>query len=157
MFSIIAAIGKNRELGKTGQLLFHLKEDMRFFRDTTINHKIIMGRKTWESLPGKLKNRENIVISRRNFNGPDYIFHDIKQCINKYQDYDEEIFIIGGGQIYSSFLPYATTIYLTEIDASEPTADTFFPKFDKTRYHKTVIKKGSDHDLAYSIVKYSKR
>ena len=64
MFSLIAAIGKNRELGKNGELVFHLPEDMKYFKDTTMGHKVLMGRKTWESLPKKLANRENIVVTR---------------------------------------------------------------------------------------------
>ena len=116
MISIIAAIGKNNELGKDNQLIFHIKEDMKFFREKTNGHKIIMGHKTWDSLPGKLKNRENIVISRHDFEGPDAIVHDINQFIDKYKDSDEEVFVIGGGTVYHQFLPYAKTLYLTEVD-----------------------------------------
>ncbi len=154
MFSIIACIGKNHELGKENQLVFHIKDDMKFFRETTAGHKIVMGRKTWESLPSKLPHRENIVLSSRDFDGPDLIVHDIEQFIHDYQDSDEEIFIIGGGSIYEAFLPHATNLYLTEVDSSVPDADTFFPAFDKSKYSHKVIKKGKDHDLAYSINKY---
>ena len=73
MFSIIAAVGKNNELGKNNGLIFHIKEDMKFFRETTTNHKVVMGLNTWKSLPGKLKNRENIVISEKDVPGPDLI------------------------------------------------------------------------------------
>ena len=156
MFSIIAAIGKNNELGENGQLIFHVKDDMKFFRHTTTNHKIIMGRKTWDSLPGKLKERENIVISHHDFPGPDLIIHDLDDFIAKHQNTPEEIFIIGGGAIYAKFLPHAKHLYLTEIDATTPTADTFFPTFDKSQYSAQLIKKGKDHDLTYSIVKYTR-
>ena len=156
MFSIIACIGKNRELGKNNQLIFHVKDDMKFFRETTSGHKIVMGRKTWESLPGKLPHRENIVLSSRDFDGPDRIIHDIEQFIHDHRDSDEEIFIIGGGSIYEAFLPYVTTLYLTEVDSSVPDADTFFPAFNKSKYSCKVIKKGKDHDLAYSINQYTK-
>ncbi len=81
MFSLIAAIGKNNELGKNGQLLFHISDDMKFFRQTTIGHKVVMGRKTWDSLPGKLKERENLIISHHNFPGPDSIIHDLDKFI----------------------------------------------------------------------------
>lgn len=153
-FSLIAAVGKNRELGKNGQLIFHIKEDMQFFHDTTKGHKIVMGRKTWESLPGKLPNRENIVISRRTVAGADQTITNLDEFIATNKSTDEEVFIIGGGQIYEAFLPYAKTIYLTEIDATAE-ADTFFPDFDKSRYGKTIIKKGRDHDLIYTFAKYS--
>ncbi len=155
MFSLIAAIGQNRELGKNGQLIFHLKDDMNFFRETTSNHKVVMGRKTWESLPSKLKNRKNIVISRHDFSGPDQIVHNLAQFIKKHQNTDEEIFIIGGGSIYSTFLPHAQNLYLTEISASDLAADTFFPKFDQTKYNKTLIRKGTENGLNYSISKYT--
>ncbi len=156
MFTIIAAVGKNHELGKDNQLIFHLKEDMKFFRDQTTGHKVVMGSKTWDSLPGKLKNRENIVISRRDFPGPDRIIHDLDAFIKENQNNDEEIFIIGGGTVYHQFLPYAKNLYLTEVDASDPSATTFFPDFDRTEYKKEIIKKGSENDLVYTISKYIK-
>ena len=153
-FSLIAAVGKNGELGLHGELIFHIKEDMQFFRDTTRGHKVVMGRKTWESLPAKLPNRENIVISRHEVENADQTIHDLDEFITENKDTDEEIFIIGGGQIYEDFAPYAKTIYLTEIDASAE-ADTYFPDFDKSRYDKTIIKKGESHDLIYAFAKYS--
>ena len=157
MFSIIAAIGKNRELGKKGELIFHIKEDMRFFRETTTGHPIVMGSNTWRSLPGKLPNRKNIVISSRDFDGPDLIIHDIDKFIKEHQDTEEEIFIIGGGTIYKQFLPYAKNLYLTEVNGEDPDADTFFPEFNQKKYTKTIIKKGSENDLEYTIAKYSKK
>ena len=113
MFSIIAAIGKNREIGKNNQLIFHLKEDMDFFRKTTLNHKVVMGLNTWNSLPSKLKNRQNIVISPVDLTGPDVVIQDLEQFITDNKDTDEEIFIIGGGMIYQAFLPYVKKLYLT--------------------------------------------
>lgn len=155
MFSIIAAIGKNRELGHKGQLVFHIAEDMKFFRNTTTNHKIVMGRKTWESLPGKLPERENIVVSRHKIPDADATISDLPNFITTHKDSPEEIFIIGGGTIYKEFLPYATSLYLTEIDASAANADVFFPDFDKTKYTKTIIKKGKENDLTYAFTKYN--
>lgn len=153
MFSLIACIGKNRELGRDDKLVFHIKEDMQFFREKTDGHKVVMGRKTWESLPGKLPNRINIVITSQNLDGPDEILHDFSDFILGNKDTDEEIFIIGGGKIYTEFLPYAKNLYLTEVDASVD-ADTFFPEFDKNHYDKTLIKEGKDDDLTFSISKY---
>lgn len=154
MFSLIAAVGKNMELGKNGELIFHIKEDMEFFKESTKGHKIVMGRKTWESLPGKLPNRTNIVISRHDFEGPDEIIHDLDDFITKNKGTDEEIFIIGGGMIYVEFLPYASKLYLTEVDAEDSEADAYFPDFDKNKYEKTIIKKGTADDLAFVISKY---
>lgn len=157
MFSIIAAIGKNSELGKNNQLIFHLKEDMKFFRNTTTGHQVVMGRKTWESLPSKLPNRTNIVISRHPVTGADLVVDDLPNFITKHTNTPEEIFVIGGGLIYTQFLPYAHRLYLTEIDASAPDADTFFPDFDKSTYTKEIIKKGTENGINYTIAKYTKR
>lgn len=154
MFSIIAAIGKNRELGKGGKLIFHIKEDMDFFREMTMGHKVVMGRKTWESLSGKLPGRENIVISSHDFVGPDEIIHDLEMFIDEYKNDNEEVFIIGGGSIYEKFLPYANKIYLTTVDAADPAADTFFPDFERSKYSQKILKKGTADDLTFAISLY---
>lgn len=154
MFSIIAAIGKNREIGKNNRLIFHLKDDMEFFKNTTLGHKVVMGLNTWNSLPSKLQNRQNIVISPVNLTGPDLVVKDLKQFIADFKDTDEEIFIIGGGMIYQAFLPYAKNLYLTEVSATDPSATVFFPKFDKSKYDKIVLKEGSENGLDFTISKY---
>ena len=154
MFSLIACIGKKRELGKENKLIFHIKEDMRFFRDTTRGHTVVMGRKTWESLPGKLPGRKNIVVSSHEVPGADETILDIDDFVAKNKNTEEEIFVIGGGRIYAEFLPYAKKLYLTEVEAEEPEADTYFPEFDKKMYDCTVIKGGKDHDLIYTFVRY---
>lgn len=156
MFSIIAAVGKHGELGKNGQLVFHLKEDMKFFRTTTTGHQIVMGRKTWDSLPSKLPNRTNLVISRHPVTGADQTISDLPGFIATHTDTPEEIFVIGGGLIYTQFLPYTHQLYLTEIDASAPDADTFFPDFDKSAYTKEIIKKGTENGINFTIAKYTK-
>lgn len=156
MFSIIACVGKNRELGKKGNLIFHIKDDMKFFRETTTGHKVVMGRKTWESLPFKLPNRVNIVVSSKDFEGPDEIVHDISEFIDENKDTDEEIFVIGGGRIYTEFLPATKKIYLTEVEAEDLKADVFFPEFDKNKFEKQVIKKGKEDDLTFEISLYQR-
>ena len=84
MFSIISAVGKNKEIGKDNQLVFHIKDDMAFFREKTLGHKVVMGQNTWDSLPKKLENRENIVVSYSDFDGPDDIIHDIDDFIESF-------------------------------------------------------------------------
>ena len=155
MFSIIAAIGKNRELGKGGDLVFHLKDDMKFFRETTTGHKVVMGRKTWESLPRKLPERENIVISSQELEGPDLIVHNPDELIAEFKNSEEEVFIIGGASIYALFLPYAQKIYLTEVGATVSDADVFFPSFDKSKYKKILIKRGVEDGLEFAISLYA--
>jgi len=156
MFSVIAAIGKNRELGHAGQLVFHIKEDMKFFKDTTMGHKVVMGSKTWNSLPNKLPGRKNIVVSRKKVPNADITINDLAKFIKENENTDEEIFVIGGGMLYFELLPHAKHLYLTEIDTTA-IADTFFPEFDKSKYEKEIIKKGSQDDLTYTFAKYTKK
>ena len=155
MFSIIAAIGKKRELGLNNQLIFHIKEDMKFFRETTTGHPVIMGQATFESIGRPLPNRKNYVASLTPKNLPDSveIVPDLIAFLKAHENDPEEFFIIGGATIYRLALPYAKTLYLTEIDA-EHEADAFFPEFDKSKYSREVIKKGFENDLAFSFVKY---
>lgn len=157
MFSIIAAIGKNNELGKNNGLIFHIKEDMNFFRETTTGHQVVMGYNTWKSLPSKLKNRHNIVISEKKITGPDEVITDLNAFIAKNQTSKEEIFVIGGGMIYREFLPYAKNLYLTEVNATDSSATVFFPDFDHSDYQKEIIKKSSENNLSYTFVKYIKK
>ena len=137
--SMIAAVGKNLELGKNNNLIWHFKEDMKFFKDTTMGHTVVMGRKTFESLPKALPGRKNIVISSNS----EYqaqgatVVTSVDEALRIADN--EEIFVIGGGKIYSEFLPYADNLYLTEIDAECPDADTYFPQFNKADYIKEII------------------
>lgn len=137
--SMIAAVGKNLELGKNNDLIWHFKEDMKFFKDTTMGHTVVMGRKTFESLPKALPGRKNIVIS----SNAEYqaqgatVVTSVEQALQIADN--EEIFVIGGGKIYAEFLPYADKLYLTEIDAECEDADTYFPQFNKSEYIKEII------------------
>jgi len=157
MISIIACIGKNHEIGKKGKLIFNIKDDMKFFRETTTDHTVVMGYNTWRSLPSKLKNRTNLVISYDKVEDADQTIKDLDEYIQKNQNTNEEIFIIGGGSIYEAFLPHAKHLYLTEVNATDGSADVFFPEFDKSKYVKTIKKKGSENDLDYLIAKYTKK
>lgn len=130
--SIIAAVCRNRALGRGGDLLYHISADLRRFKSLTMGHPIIMGRKTFESFPkGPLPGRRNIVISRQ----PDYapagaeVYASPQEALAACGDVDE-VFVIGGGQVYAEFLPLASRLLLTEIDAAPNDADTFFPEFD---------------------------
>ena len=154
MFSIIAAVGKNNELGKKGDLIFHIKEDMQFFKETTTGHTVVMGFKTWESLPKKLPNRKNIVVSFEEIEGPDECVTDLVQFIKDNENTDEEIFVIGGGSIYAQFIDHTKRIYLTEIDGEDSEADVFFPDFNKSKFKRTVLQKGNSGKLSYEMCRY---
>lgn len=136
--SLIAIIGKNRELGRGGELLWHLPDDMKRFKELTSGHPVIMGRKTWESLPERfrpLPNRTNIVVTRQSgYKALGAVVVDgLSDAFLTAQDADgsEETFIIGGGEIYAAALPYATRLYLTLVEATVEDADTFFPEYEK--------------------------
>ena len=120
MISIIAAIAKNNIIGGDNKLLWHIPEDLKHFKDLTSNHTIIMGRKTFESLPGVLPKRHHIVLTKdKNYTVDSdsvTIVHNLKKIVDKYETSEEEIFVIGGGEIYSAFLPYCKNLYLTKID-----------------------------------------
>jgi len=138
--SLIAAIDNNNAIGKDNQLLFKIKEDLERFKKITTNNVVIMGRKTRDSLPKKfLPNRSNIIISKNekasrivnsDSNSIIEIYNDIETVIKKFENYEKELFIIGGASIYEQFLPYANKIYITKIYSEVNGADKFFPKID---------------------------
>ena len=154
MINIIAAIGKNRELGKDNKLLWQIPEDFKRFKDLTSGHVVIMGRKTFESLPEKfrpLPNRVNIVVTRdpkftisaRSYkDGKVIICHSIEEALKNSKliiqnskfsilnsKFKDEIFIIGGASIYKQGIKYADKLYLTLVEKEYPDADTFFPDY----------------------------
>jgi len=157
MISLIAAIGKNRELGRGGELVFRIPEDMEFFKATTMEHKVLMGRKTWESLSEKLTGRTNIVVSRHPVEGADLSVNDLGRFLRENKDTPEEIFVIGGGMVYFEALPVAKRLYLTEVESGAPGADTFFPEFDASQYDREILGGGEFEGLKYQFVKYDKK
>jgi dihydrofolate reductase len=131
MISIIAAIAEDRGIGRDNSLLWHLPEDLKRFKKLTFGKTVIMGKKTWESLPVKpLKGRRNIVITDDPLDRFDdaeaafSIWNAIEKC-----DSGGEAFVIGGGSIYRQFLPYADRLYITHVHETAP-ADTYFPEID---------------------------
>ena len=129
---IIAAIAHNRAIGFNNRLLYHLPDDMRFFREQTTGHTVLMGRKTYESLPkGALPHRRNIVISStiRTLPGCD-CFPSLQQALDSCRE-DEHVFVIGGASIYAQTVPYAERLLLTVVDDIPQNADAFFPPFDR--------------------------
>lgn len=152
---MIAAVGKNGELGKNNNLIWHLKGDMQFFKNTTMNHVIVMGKNTFLSLPGLLKDRKHIVISHSNDFPLDVeVYKSIDEFLEKYKDFDGEIFIIGGAKIYNEFLKYSDKLYLTEIDSIDPSADVYFPYFDKNDYESDEIINNEENNIKYTIKVY---
>lgn len=157
-FSMIAAVGKNRELGKNGGLIFKLPTDLKFFKETTIGHPVLVGERTFRSLPGVLPGRKHYVLTRKDFETPENveIIHDLDKFVSENADSDEEIFVIGGGMVYKQMLEHANKLYLTEVEAEDSEADTFFPEFDKSKYNRVELGKGEDNGIKFTFVRYDK-
>lgn len=147
--SIIAAIGDNRELGKDNKLLWHIPEDLKRFKELTLNHPVIMGRKTCESIGRALSGRTNIVVTRdKNYQAEGCLITcSLEDAIRLAKTKDnDEIFIIGGGQIYQQAINLADKLYLTVIKGKYE-ADTFFPDYSR---FKTIISQKTFEDNRYS-------
>ena len=165
IISLIVAIAKNRVIGKNNQLIWHLPKDMKFFMETTIHHPVIMGRKNFESIPEKyrpLKNRDNIIITRNeNYTAEGCIIvHSIEESIEyaKKNLKTNELFIIGGGEIYKLGFKYVDKLYITEIYA-EVDGNTYFPEWNKKDWKEiSRISHPSDekHEYSFDYVIYMK-
>lgn len=133
MISLIAAIGKNNELGKNNNLLWKLPADLEYFKKVTSGHPVIMGRKTFESIGRPLPKRQNIVITRDKTYMRDSVnvAHSLEEALKIARTplaQNEEIFVIGGAEIYKQAMDIADRLYITHIDAEDKKADTFFPE-----------------------------
>ncbi len=153
ILSLIAAIGKNNELGKDNQLLWHLPADMKHFRDTTRGHAVIMGRKTFESIAHALPNRRNIVITRdQNYSAEGIeVAHSMEEALELFKNTDEEVFDIGGAEMYKMSLPYADKLYITHVDQAFD-ADTFFPTIDDSWKKSSEKIQEADNENQYRLV-----
>ena len=133
MLALIAAIDRRRAIGYRNQLLFWLPNDLKRFKALTTGHTIIMGRRTFESLPkGALPNRRNVVLtssSHLELPGAE-VFHSLDEALASCRPGEQEAYIIGGASLYRQALPLADRLCLTEIDAEAPRADAFFPEID---------------------------
>ena len=164
--SMIAAVAKNRVIGKNNQLIWNLPKDMKFFMDSTMGKFIITGRKNYESIPEKyrpLKNRTNIIVTRNhNYLAEGCtIVNSISDGINLAIEHgEEECFIIGGGQIYQQALEgnMVDKLYITHVDG-EFEGDTFFPEVDYNNWKSTLVMSNEadqKNPLDFSVIIYEK-
>jgi dihydrofolate reductase len=159
--SIIAALARNRVIGRQQSLPWHLSADLRRFKSLTLGHPVIMGRKTYESivrsLGGPLPGRANIVLTRSSSTPGKgcSVADSLSRAISIAAAGPRELFVIGGAQIYRLALPLAARMYLTEIDA-DFAGDAFFPDFDREQWRETAREPGSEGDLPYSFVTYER-
>ncbi|CAL2059522.1 dihydrofolate reductase [Tenacibaculum sp. 190524A05c] len=162
MITIIAAIGKNNELGKNNDLIWHLPEDLKRFKRVTSGHHILMGRNTFESIGKPLPNRTTVIITRNNdyFKDGCLIAGSIEEAIQLAEN-DEEIFIIGGAQIYKQAIqnPSVKKLDMTIVHESFD-ADVFFPEIDSTIWKETAredFKADDKNKYDYSFVTYVRK
>ena len=159
MITIIAAIAENNALGKDNKLIWHLPDDFKRFKNITSGHYIIMGRKTFESFPKPLPNRTHVIISRqKNYSQLNCIVVDSLQKAIEACPKNEEVFIVGGGEIYNQSIEIAHKIDITRVHHSFE-ADTFFPEIDLTKW-KLIFKefhsKDEKHNFDFTFETYTR-
>ena len=157
--SIIVAVAKNGAIGLNNELLYRLPNDLKRFKSLTTGHTIIMGRKTFESLPkGALPNRRNIVLSRQ-----EGLHYENAECYRSIEealmqcDYTEDVYIIGGGELYKQTLALAKRIHLTLVDDTPAQADAFFPTLNPAEWRETLREAhpaDEKHAQAYTFIDY---
>lgn len=160
MLSIIACISQtNRAIGYQNRLLYHIKSDLTRFRELTTGHAIIMGRKTYESLPnGALPHRRNIVVSRsmKEMEGCE-VYPNLDAALKAAEGKTEETFIIGGESIYRQSLPAAHKLYLTVVDDAPQQADAFFPEINPEEWELIEKEMRNENGLSFSFLTYLKK
>ena len=156
MFSIITAKGKNNELGLNNDLIWHLPNDLKFFKEKTLNQNIVMGYNTFVSLGRVLPSRKHIVLSFEKVRLPlEVIQFNNLEDLNNYIK-DKDVFIIGGASMYKQFIDKADRLYLTEIDDTHK-ADVYFPNFDKSLFDKKILGTNSDNGINYTFTLYERK
>lgn len=163
--SLICAADESGAIGYQNKLLCNLKGDLKYFKEKTTNHTIIMGRKTYESIGKPLPNRTNIILtSNVNYDTDEevYVYNSLSELMEDYKEAedDEEVFIIGGGNVYSQFLPIADTIYLTRIHNKFDNADAHFPKMNMDEWKRVAYEvryEDKDNDFDYTFFTYKRK
>ena len=160
LLSAVVAAAENNAIGKDNQLLWHLPNDLRFFKRTTTGHTVVMGRKTYESVGKPLPNRRNIIITRQagyKVAGTEVV-HSLSEALERCAD-EEEVFIVGGAEIYRQALPLLDRIYLTRVHA-QPEGDSFFPELDDEAWKLVAEERHSAderHAYSYAFRIYERR
>lgn len=155
---VIAAIGKNNELGKNNDLIWRIKGDLQFFKENTNGHHVVMGKNTFLSLPKMLPNRTHLVLNDDDYKFPDevIVLSSLDEFFEKAKEIDDDIYVIGGAFVYSQFVPLADELILTEIDAECLDADVYFPSFKDENWQRTILEEHLDNDPPYRHVMYRK-
>lgn len=161
--SIIVAQAENRAIGLNGDMPWHLSGDLKRFKALTMGHPVVMGRRTWESLPKRpLVGRRNIVFSQSEDFAPEgaEVVRSINDLFVLLHDCDDEVFIIGGGRIYNMLMPFTQRLYITWVHKEFPEADTFFPVIDLsefTKVNETEYMTDEKSGLEFSYAEYDRK
>jgi dihydrofolate reductase len=157
MISHIFAMDQNRVIGKDNRLPWHLPADLAYFKKVTMGHAIMMGRKTFESIGRPLPGRENVIVTRnRSFRAEGCtVLHSLEEVRQFAANRDDEVFVIGGAELFQATLPVADRLYITKIEASFP-GDTFYPAFDESQWQLVSYTKGikdekNPYDYAFMV------
>jgi dihydrofolate reductase len=153
----IAAVSKNNAIGKGGKLPWHYSTDMKFFKETTTGHAVVMGRKTWLTLKKPLKNRLNIVLSRDSSIEPQeslVVLRDLDSVLSLSKSLTTDLFVIGGAQIYKEFMPYIERWIITEVPLTVNGADAFMPEGYLEGFKRSETQK---LDTELRVVTYERR
>lgn len=156
--TLIAAIGKELELGYNNDLIWKIPEDLKFFRENTMGKAIVMGMNTYNSLPKLLPGRRHIVLTHRDIclDSSVMVVHSLDELLEYIDLLDEEVMIIGGATIYKLMIDYADKMLLTEIDGTSK-ADVYFPGFSLCEWNREIISNYQYNDIEYKHVKYTRK
>jgi dihydrofolate reductase len=157
--NIIVAYDDNNAIGKDNKMPWHISEDLRYFKNVTSGHPVIMGRNTYESIGKPLPNRTNIVLSHKYYDGVITV-DTLAAAFDEAEKVDNECFIIGGAQLYEECIKVADELYVTHIYTSIENPDTYFPKVNPEQWYilsASDIKKDPDSGLCYQFVIYKRK
>lgn len=163
ILTAMVAAAENNAIGKDNDLLWHLPKDMKFFKETTSGHAVIMGRKTLESFKRPLPNRENIVITRQTDYHPEgvHIVHSLDEAVALAKTLEnEECFVLGGGEIYKQSIHLCDRVYLTRVHASFSDAEAYFPELDLAEWEEAWREEhpvDERHAYAYTFLRYERK
>lgn len=161
MVNIIVAVADNGAIGKDNSLLWHIREDLKYFKKVTMGCPVIMGRRTFESIGRPLPGRQNIVVSKSGTHAlPEGVLPagSLEEAVSKAEG--DEMFVIGGGQIYRQALPLADRLYVTEVHVTVQDADTFFPEIDAGQWEeesRTAPQTDAESGIEYEFVVYRRK
>lgn len=164
--NLIAAISTTGQLGYNQSLLCHLPNDLKRFKEMTQNNYVVMGRTTFNSIGRPLPNRHNIILTRnKNYKVPigTFVYNSLHEVVSNYHSHnsdEQELFVIGGGDLYSQAMQYADKLYITRIEHQFEKADTYFPKIDLSQWRKTETVYNwadKDHEYDYTYLTYERK